>query len=454
MTKKPRVRINQRNQITAIDGMANVVTGLGHANVKSAATRYIPDDGWGERDNAYRASTWYRKIVNIPADDAVREWRSWQAEADQIEKIEAEEKRLSVRQRARNALITARHTGGAVILIGGLPGQMMQALNLNSVRKQSIRYLHVLGRDEITPGQTIRNPESPWFGQPELWTLTMGDKTLDIHPSRAVLVNGRTVPGASHRNGNIWGDSLWVQMADSIRAADTAASVIDAMMHEAKIDVVKITDFVSQMAAGGSDQAYIARWTLAAQMKAISNVLLLDGTDEWSQKQINWSGLPDVVRTLLTIMAGAADIPVTRLTGEQQTGLSGADAGSLRNYYDNVRAMQELEYGPALAPLDEILIRSALGERPQEVWYRWNSLYQMDEKTAAEVDKLHAETANIYSQAALVPSEALEKTAQARMIETGRWPGLEAALDEYAEPEAEGDLTGEGNGEYPAQADN
>src|SRR5690606_24255708 len=98
------------------------------------------------------------------------------------------------------------------------------------------------------------------------------------------------------------------------------------------------------------------------------------------------------------IMAGAADIPVTRLTGEQQTGLSGADSGSLRNYYDSVRSVQELEYTPSLAPLDDMIIRSATGSRDPAIWYSWRPLWTMDDKQRAEVDKLEAEGVDIYAR--------------------------------------------------------
>lgn len=442
---KPRVRVDQRGNVKLIDGLANVVTGLGHANAKVAGHHYLPVIDPQGQDNAYRASTWYRKIVTIPAADAVREWRSWQADKDQIENLEAEEKRLRVRQVVYQALRAARHTGGAAIVIGGLPGQPGEPLPLDRISRQSIKYLHVLGRNEIDPGTRIRNPESPWFGQPEHWTLTTDGQPLEIHPSRVVLVPGRKVPGSQSVESDVWGDSVWMQMADSIRAADSAASVIEALMHEAKVDVVNVPDFIANMASGGSDQAYIKRWTLAAQMKSISNVLLLDADDTWAQKQVTWTGLPDVVRTLLTIMAGAADIPVTRLTGEQQSGLSGSDSGSLRNYYDHVKTLQELEYEPALAALDEMLIRSALGTRPDGVWYSWRPLYQPDAKELAEIDKFEAETAAIYASNALVPSEALEQAVQNRMVESGRWPGLEQAIEEAPEDEDEGDtrLTGE-----------
>lgn len=435
MTNKPRIRVDQKGAVTAIngmmvDGMANVITGLGRANMKSASTRYIPEYDGYERDNAYRASTWYRKIVNIPAADAVREWRAWQADKEQIELIEAEEKRLGVRNVVYQAMLTARHTGGAVILVGGLPGNASQPLRVDSIRAGSIKYLTVLGPDDITPGQIIRDPQSEWFGQPEKWSLHTGDASqVEIHASRVVFVNGRTVPGAMRRIGQVWGDSIWVQMADSIRSADNVAGVIDALLHEAKIDIVRIKDMVSQMASGASEADYIQRWTMVATLKSISNVLMLDGDDEHSQKQISWAGLPDVARTLITIMAGAADIPVTRLLMDQQTGLSGADSGSLKHYYDSLKSMQELDYTPALQPLDEMIIRSALGSRPPEIWYRWTPLWQPTSKDLAEIDKAQAEAVKIYADTGLIPVDALAEMTQNRLIESSVWPGAESAYD-------------------------
>ena len=449
---KPRIRVDQKGALKAVngvgiaDGMANVITGLGRSNMKSAATRYVVEFDSLERDNAYRSSTWYSKVVTIPAADAVREWRAWQATKDQIEKIEAEEKRLGVRKVVYDALLTARHTGGAVILVGGLPGASAQPLRLDGIVSGSIKYLTVLGRDDITPGQIIRDPGSEWFGKPDKWTLnTTYGETQDFHPSRVVFVNGRTVPGSLRKTGEVWGDSIWVRMADSIRPADNVAQVIDALLHEAKIDVVKIKNMVSQMAAGTAEQDYIRRWTMVAMLKSISNVLMLDGDDEWNQKQVTWTGLPEIARTLLTIMAGAADIPVTRLLMEQQTGLSGADSGSLKHYYDSIRSIQELEYTPALAPLDEIVIRSAIGSRDPKIWYRWNPLYTMDDKQRAEVDKLEAEAVKIYADSGLIPQDAMAEMVQNRLIESESWPGADSAYDASnmelelpEEPEEEG----------------
>lgn len=72
-------------------------------------------------ETTYDTSTWFGKIIDIRADDATREWRSWKAEQDEIEDLEGLEKRLGVQAKINQALKWADLYGGAVI-IPDLPG--------------------------------------------------------------------------------------------------------------------------------------------------------------------------------------------------------------------------------------------------------------------------------------------------------------------------------------------
>lgn len=428
---KPRVRVNTAGVIT--DGFANLVAGLGAGNAKTSAHTYVIDHDQMTLENAYRVSTWFGKIVDIPADDATREWRTWKADKEDIERIEAEEKRLQVRQQVRQALIWARLYGGAVIIPLGLPGALNQPLSVDRIAKGSIKALTVLSRHEITAQDIITDPLDPMYGSPAKYVINSANgQQVELHPSRVIRVNGRTVNNR-RLGANGWGDSIWMHISDAVMAADSAASVIDALLQEAKIDVVRIKNMMTMMANADMEATMIKRWQMVAVLKSISNVLMLDGDDEWDQKQITWTGLPDVTNTLLNVMAGAADIPLTRLTGKQEAGLSGKDEGSLRNYYDSVKAKQELIISPMLAPLDAMLIRSALGKSDDGIWASWVPLFQLSEKEKAEIDKMEAETVDIYARTGLVPTDALAEATQNRMIESGRWPGLDEALEESDE---------------------
>lgn len=428
MSDKPRYRV----PAVMADGFANVVAGIGEANAKQrGATYFVTLADQHTVENAYRASTWFGKVVDIPADDATREWRSWQAESDEIELLEAEEKRLDVRGKVRQALIWSRLYGGAALL-PALPGDPSQEIILDRIGKGAIKALTVLHRWEISAQGRIRDPFSPYYGEPEYYTVSGADGVQTrIHPSRVIRITGRRI-GSNATGDDVWGDSVWTQMQDAIIAADGGASVISALLNEAKIDVVRQPNLMEGMVTAAYENTLIRRYTLVNVLKSISNTLILDKDDEWSQKQISWGGLPDTVMLLLNIMAGAADIPVTRLLGRSASGLNATGENDLRNYYDQVRAKQTLQIGPAINTLDEMLIRSALGSRNPAIWYVWSPLFQLDEKTRAEIEKLYAEATEKLVGTALIPDVAMSKAVQGRMLESGSWPGLEQGLEEAA----------------------
>jgi len=415
--------------MTTHDGFANFVTNIGATNPAAKGTYVQRYSTQAELETAYDTSTWFGKIIDIRADDATREWRSWKADQGQIEGLEALEKRLGVQTKLNQALKWADLYGGAV-LIPDLPGNSSSPLREEALNGWNMRFLTVLHRWEISPEGRIRNPLDPDYGKPERWRVPVTNGAqLVLHPSRVILINGRA---SGQTTNEIWGKSIWEHMADSIMASDGAAAVLDALLKEAKIDVIGVQNFMDDMSTAETEAKHLRRWQLVAQMKSIANVTLIDGEDEWNTKTVNWSGLPDVVTQLLTIMAGAADIPVTRLLGTSAKGLNATGEGDLRNYYDGIKAKQDLSISPQLAPLDDILIRSALGERPDNVWYDWRPLWQPDEKTQWETEKLRTETFNIALGTGAVDEDVLTKTYLNGSVETGLYPGIEQAMAESA----------------------
>src|SRR3546814_6293137 len=98
--------IPTRNNVVAIrDGLANVLTGRGTSVDRSmhGFWHFMPMSAQ-QIEAAYRGNWLHRKIVDIPAEDMTRAGRDWDAEADEIEEIEAEEKRLGLWQKLHAAL--------------------------------------------------------------------------------------------------------------------------------------------------------------------------------------------------------------------------------------------------------------------------------------------------------------------------------------------------------------
>ena len=81
--------------------------------------------------------------------------------------------------------------------------------------------------------------------------------------------------------------------------------------------------------------------------------------------------------------------------------------------------------------LDECIINSALGSRPAEIYYNWNSLWQTTDKERADIGKTVADTIKTLADSQLFNPDVLSKAAENMLIERSVMPGLEAAIEEF-----------------------
>lgn len=414
------------------DGLRNLVANLGTSRDKAAGNHYvcveIPDD---QLISTYRGAWLPRKIVDIPALDSCRRWRNWQAEADQITKIEAEEKRLQVKLKILEARTKARLMGGAAVFIGTKDRDHSQPLVPGAGKR--IDYLTVMNRRVLSAGDMERDPLSPRYGKPVTYRVSGSGAVVDIHHTRLVTFVGAQNPDDELATGMQfgWGDSALLAVIDAVKNADATAGNIASLIFEAKIDIIKIPQFMQGLADPQYEKDVLNRLHLAATAKAINGALLLDKEEEYEQKSANFANLPETLMAFLQIVSGAADIPMTRLLGQSPGGLNSTGDADLRNYYDRIQSAQELEMSPAMSMLDEMLIWGALGARPAEVFYEWNSLWQTTAKERSDIGKTTAETIKTLSETRLIPEEALSRTAINMMTESGVAPGLEAAVEEF-----------------------
>lgn len=420
--------------LSIIDRLTNVMSGQGTSVDRRGSARYIfmlmtPQ----EAEAAYRSGSWLvRKIVDIPPLDMTRAWRQWQAEDSDIEAIEREERRLQLREKCKRALVLARLYGGGAIVIG-VAGQE-PAEELRPVAKGGLLWLHVFSRHQLNAaGRIIADPASEWFGYPEKFTLSTADGNhFDIHPSRVVAFIGQRMPEGSLLGASdlFWGDPLYQSIEAALKNADLAQDGFAALIDEAKIDIVKIPDLTAQASTEEYETRLMNRLSAASRGKSIWRMLMLDGLEEWEQKQITWTGIPEITASYLQVVAGAADIPITRLLGQSPKGLQSTGEGEERDYHAMIAARQDELLAPALDRIDEVMIPSALGSRPSDVWYTFASLERLSPKDVAEIEFKRSQTVKNYADAALFADEALSAMARNALVESGAWPGSETAFEE------------------------
>lgn len=416
--------------IRQVDGFQNIVANLGTSRDKSygntyAATLHSPT----ELLNAYRGSSVAKAIIDYPALDACREWREWQAESDEITKIEVEEKRLGIVPKVLSALKRARLFGGAAILIGDGSTNPEQPLNPKSIGIGGLKYLTVLDRRELGAEMMQMDPSLPGYGLPESYNITpTGGSAVRVHPSRLALFMGDELPdNAMSQSVHGWGESVLSAALEKVGHLDATAANVASLIFEAKVDVVRIANFTAGLREGGAEyeRLMLRRFALAMTAKGINGALMLDKEEEYDQKSANFSTLPEIMDRFMQIVSAAAGIPMTRLFGMSPAGMNATGESDLRNYYDRVRQSQELSVTPALSVLDECLIRSALGNRPDDLHYNWRPLWQSSARERAEnADKLMSAIEKL-DRLGSVPMEAIAEAAVNALTESGAMPGLE-----------------------------
>ena len=411
--------------MNAFDGLVNVLTGRGTSIDRSqhGFWHHVPMPAQ-QIEAAYRSSWLISKIVDLPPMDMVREWREWELDGDQVKAIEAEEKRLKVIDNILTGLVYGRLGGGVVIL--GTNGDMAEPVRDG----ETLLYVKAFPRSVMSLGPWDWDIGSPSFGEPSWFTLRGQNGGDRIHPDRIIVFKGERVPDitGTYTEDAFWGDSIIERVNQAVKNADTAADGFAGLIDEAKVDVYRLAGLADLLLQPNGEAVLRTRVEATNTGKSNLRGVYLDKDDEWEQRQITWSGMPEIIRSYLSIVAGAADIPATRLLGKAPDGQNATGEHDEKNYRGMIATRQNMTLRPALEKLDRLLLPSLQIEA--DAYWTFSPLDTPSEKEVAEIDKSKAETAQIYANTGLVPMAALEKGVQNRLVEDGTFPGLAEALEE------------------------
>lgn len=403
----------------------------------------------------YRSDWLSRKIVDVPPSDATRAWRTWNADDSDVKKLEAIERSLGLQRKIELALCRARLLGGSAIILGTADGDFSSILDYDKIGKGDLKFVHVVGRYNIVAGPLIKDVTSPWYGEPThylrtnivstgFWeqelkpppqTSALGKQPgemLLIHPSRVIRFIGQEYPDMEMAP-DAWGDSVLQTIHDAIRDAGLTASSIAAMIAEAKLDIIKVYGLSQILSTQDGSDKLTKRFMYTNAAKSVINAVLIDKEEDWDVRQLNTGNLDKVLGMYFMLACGAADIPATRVLGKSPDGMNATGDSDLRNYYDRLSSDQNVKLRPLMTRLDEVLIRSALGKRPEDIDYTWNPLWQASDAEKAEISFKKSQTFMSDVTSGMIPMTALSKARINQLVEDDVYPGLQQALTEAEE---------------------
>ncbi len=423
------------------DGLQNVLTklGLGAERYNAYAFTALSQS---EIESAYRGSGILRKIIDVPAFDAVRAWRDWQAEADQIEALEAEERRLDIRAKVRQAEVLRGLGGGALIL--GVAGDTEMPVNFRAIGKGGLVFVHVASRYQLTLGEMIADATDPMFGSPKTFEYATTTGSVKLHPSRVICFKADPLPNmiGTSWDDQFWGESRVARVLGAVTNSDAAHTGFVALIHKAKLTRIGIPDLSDWLETDEGEQKLVRRIANMTKLESISNASIYqsggtngEGGEEIKDYQMTWAGMRDIMTAFDVRVAAVADIPMTRMFGVAAEGMNSSGDSQQKDWNRHVGARQELEIRPCLERLDEALIPSALGSRPPEIWFEFAPLDTPSEAEKATTFKTTMEAVEKVQNTGAIPDIAFAKGLQNLLTENTWIPGLDAALAEIPEDE-------------------
>ena len=402
------------------DGWASRATGLGQRNFDPAVdTQFEPRElvPYWEAVALYAQGGIARKVIDIPVDDATRAGVTVEVEnnPDLGPAIDDYRSQIPVRidrlTRRRGDLVAlnagekyARAFRGAVILVGiNDGGAVSDPVEESSV--QSVEFLRLLTRRQVTAGPIDRDPASPWHGLVSHWTVTstLSGGSARWHASRVIPLPGFSVPDDSASlatsDSLLFGVSLYDIAYRELRGMGTTEGAADALIQRSTILAILLGGLsTAARTATGLSKLKLRMLDLNRMLSSLRLLVLDRDNEDVKEVGYRWTGLAEMLQRNKSRVAAAVDIPVTRLFGESMTGLAGDSLlGDRLNYLEgNVRGhVQATKLTPPLTRIVDLIMLAADGPTAGVVHpytLSWGPVIEPTQKERAELESSVADT--------------------------------------------------------------
>ncbi|MDN7790455.1 DUF1073 domain-containing protein [Burkholderia contaminans] len=387
------------SRVATSDALSNLVAGMMTARDKRSHSKFRRGDiiDREELTVMYRHNWLARKIVDAPAEDMTREWLKLETDdEDSKQKLEKAEKRYGLIARVGDNLKWGRLYGGSALYISIAGDDPAQPLHVDKIRKGSLLGFVVLDRWQLMPDTLLMQID---LERPDYWRPTrfrVANTSQAIHSSRLIFADGALLPWDELRRNQYWHDSVLQAAYDELRNDETVAGSTASMMFEAIVNVLQVDGLRDMLSTDEGTKLVQKRFELVSMLKSFIGMTLLDKNDTYEQKTMSFSGLDAVGGMFQQRVAGAADIPATRLFGQAPKGLNATGDSDIRNYYDGLKSRQEQELRPQVELIYDVMSMSMLGHRLDDLVIEFNPLWQLTEAEQAAADKARAETDKLY----------------------------------------------------------
>jgi phage-related protein (TIGR01555 family) len=203
--------------------------------------------------------------------------------------------------------------------------------------------------------------------------------------SRVGIYTGSNAPYLTKVILQGWNASIFEGILEPIENLLGGFNVTLELLSEAKIDVFKIADLASTLMSPDGERQIRKRLSIATANKNYKSSLAMDSNDDYQQKQISFSGIPQLLEQLMYIFCGYLRYPVSKLFGKGSSGFSSGD-DDLENYNGTVDSEIRIPARALISWVVRLRCWQLFGRELPDFRPRWRPLRVMSEKDQAEIN--------------------------------------------------------------------
>jgi phage-related protein (TIGR01555 family) len=372
------------------------------------------------------------QIVDIPVDDMVKSWPRLSSDIapEDLTKIDQVIRDTQTKPKISMAMKWGRLFGGAgaLIVIDGHEDKLDKPLDIDDVGLGSYRGLIPFDRwvgvqPTAEVSSDITNPLG--FNLPEFYTVQSptGGQSFRVHASRLLRFVGPEVPTPEYQAQQYWGISVLERVYEELRKRDNMSWNILGLTYRAQLIGINFDQLAQALSGAGMSQpalqAFYQRMEAFNQVMSNQSLIMLPKDGQMHTTNYSFTGTADVYAQFQMDIAGAAQIPVTRLFGRTITGLGQSNDSDERIYEQRIAMYQDSSLRPQLDRLYRVITMSELGRVPDDLDLIFPSVRVLDEKEKSDLAKSYGDTTLGYFGAGIFDEVTALREIKQNSVVTG-----------------------------------
>ena len=435
------------NKLYTMDAFQNQMArlGFGQPNLNEGADYPLTrmSQNYNLFTSLYRSSWIVRKIVDVFPSDMVKNWIKFNSSLDpeKISKINSVIRKTKTKEKIKEGLRWARLYGGAagLILIDG-DEDLSEPLDYDAIMLDDYKGLLIFDRwNGIYPDIELEDDISDEeYGYPKYYSILLSEANsnlmlsynkqdlVKVHHSRIVKFNGRDLPLWERQAEMFWGESEIEIVFEELKKRDNTSANIASLIFLANIRVLKMNDLGQLLGASTQKAQENLYKVLQAQNQLMSNmgIYVMDKDDDFGSEQYSFGGLNDIYESFMLDIAGACEMPVTKLFGREPAGFNSTGESDLTQYYDTLEEKQETYLQPIIDKLLPIIFMSTLGAIPEDLDWEFNPCMNVNSKDLVDLAQSMASPIFEAFNAGLITKEIALKELKQQNEKTGMWSNI------------------------------